>query len=338
MPSTSAQRRVGLLAVAATALLALTGCGASAPAGGSSTSGAPAAMQDVAVGGPATLLSSSIYYGAESGIFEKEGFNVKVINPTDVPETISRLIAGDYDYAFMDVSQLLQAASEGLNFHVVAPTMVGAEEVAGQTRGYSNMFVRADSNITSLKDLKGQTMAVATIGSLPYAEVKTTVTKAGGDFDSLKIVELPSSQQLSALLQGNVDIANVGEPYATIALNEGKVRSIGTADMAFPGITKFVIVTTSQFAAANAGQVEAFGKAVLAANTAYNGDHPGVAVIMSKVLKMDQAVLEKAFFPLFGEKPVTADDLRKVAQILQGMGTFKVDSVKDYGALINIPQ
>lgn len=338
MSGTTTQRRVGWLAAAmAAALIALTGCGSSPATDENTPNGVSAAMQDVAVGGPATLLSASIYYGAESGIFEEEGFNAEIINPTDVPETISRLIAGDYDYAFMDVSQLLQAASEGLIFHVVAPTMVGAEEVEGQTRGYSNMFVRADSDIMSLEDLDGQTMAVATIGSLPYAEVQTTVEKAGGDFESLNLVELPSSQQLSALLQGNIDIANVGEPNATIAFAEGNVRSIGTADMAFPGITKFVIVTTNEFAAANPEQVSGFGEAILAANTAYNQDHEVAAEIMSQVLNIDQAVLQEAFLPLFGEKAVTVDDLRDVAEILEGMGTFQVDAVEDYDALIDLP-
>lgn len=157
----------------------------------------------------------------------KIGMNVRVFYPTDDTTTIASIGAGTTHVAFMS-SRPAQLAYE-LNGDKVLVFMAelrpfkaeGDTETLG-TSYWSEYWVRADSNITTLEDARGMSAAfsgpLSTGGYLfPVAKlVEDGMITSGGDpkeFFGNVVFSGGYQQSLVALLRGDVDVA-AGDDWA----------------------------------------------------------------------------------------------------------------------------
>ncbi|MGY4285893.1 taurine transport system substrate-binding protein [Bradyrhizobium sp. LM2.7] len=123
------------------------------------------------------------------------------------------------------------------------------------------MVVRSDKNITSLKDLKGKTVA-APFGSTTHYLLLQALKDEGVDPTSLKILDLAPSDIAAAWLRGDIDAAWFWEPNLDKAVKNGGKILITSGEMTKRGYPTWDIgVVMNAFAEKYPSYVEKFVKA-----------------------------------------------------------------------------
>jgi len=158
----------------------------------------------------------------DAGIFEKNGLQValtKFPNITNLPQTLGK----QFDLAPTTAPDLLNAVASGLNIAAVA-----GETLETAANKSFEVMVRADSAISSPKDLAGKRIASPGVGSVMHIAVLHWVKQAGGDPDTVSGVEVPFPNMMDQLKAGRVDAAEPLEPFV------GQMRAAGFKSLGDP--------------------------------------------------------------------------------------------------------
>jgi NitT/TauT family transport system substrate-binding protein len=290
--------------------LALTGCGASGSAGGAPAAAGGAAESDSAI--RLTVFPSLNALGARvaeaDGFFEDAGVKVELTAGPNAAAMVPQMIGGSIDIALMDVVTPTVARSQRVPLVMVAPAGVTTEPDKEMGRGFGNLFVRADSDIKSVKDLEGHSIGLPQINSQPWVDARALVDANGGDSSKLEFIEVPNT--LAALEQGQVDAITVPEPSGVLALSNPKLRLLGpvaTEDRV--GHLDYAYVTTEDYLKKNPEKVKKFAEAILKANAKANEDEANSRKVAEGFVDVDPKVLAKAVLPTMATEPVKAADL-----------------------------
>ncbi|UDY24587.1 ABC transporter substrate-binding protein [Nocardioides sp. Kera G14] len=317
MSSHRSSRRIALAAIAAAALTSLTACG-----GGSGAAGGKEFTGDtIKIGVFPSFNGLDAQAPEVAKALEADGKKVEFVTIATPAEAAPQLIGGKLQFALMDMTTPLVAASQGTKFTMVAPGAVGTDP---NSDGWSTstLWVKKDSPIKSFKDLEGKKFGVPALNSQLWLDLRTAVDEAGGDSSKIQWVETGRTgpDQLKA---GNVDATVVSEPNGTAMKKDPTVRFIGSYAQA-GGDLAYAFVSTQQFAKSNAALVGDFEDAIIAGNKAVNAlDTAGKAALAAKVIPdIPSELLQAAVYPEFAETPVTDDNV-----------TFAVDRMKKYGML-----
>ena len=92
----------------------------------------------------------------DSGILAKYGFSADVLLIPGTPRTIQALLAGDLDYVAAGAPASLRARAQGADV-IVLSTLANFSS--------QRVVVKADSQLTAFKDLKGKLIGVTQFGS-----------------------------------------------------------------------------------------------------------------------------------------------------------------------------
>ena len=96
--------------------------------------------------------------GRDAGIFKKHNVELEILYSQGTGETLQLLVSGSADLGLsMGVLGAMGAYGRGAPIRIVAATSTGLQEAF--------YYVRADSNIKTLKDATDRTIAFATNGS-----------------------------------------------------------------------------------------------------------------------------------------------------------------------------
>jgi phosphonate transport system substrate-binding protein len=136
---------------------------------------------------------------------------------------IEGMCAGQADIAWFGPSSFLTAQERG------CAELLAVEERNGATTYYAGLFVRADSRIKSVKDLKGRTLALGSSHSAssfayPLAMLRDAGLDPVDDIAGLVLSE-SHSQGLMALSLGRVDAAGASLISFERALNQGGLKA-----------------------------------------------------------------------------------------------------------------
>jgi len=133
------------------------------------------------------------------------------VQPTamDIPAMLQATAARTYDVIMTAAMLLPRAMERGLDLRLIASQLRNSEKGRG-----SNIWVRKDSPIKSVQDLKGKKLAVQSLGSAGATLMRISLNKSdkinvnipGGD---INFVELPGPAMLGALTTGSVDAAQL---------------------------------------------------------------------------------------------------------------------------------
>lgn len=176
------------------------------------------------------LCGAPIYIAYEKGFFADEGFDVNLISADTETRKIGLnngtipIVNGDF--------QFFPSIEEGVNVKVVD----------GLHNGCIKFVVRPDSNIKSVKDLKGKKIGVDEIGGTPHQVASLWLEQAGisalqkdGEVSFLPFAD--GNLELEALYSGELDVAAMWDPLGSVAEKAGKVKVIFdlSTDPAFKG-------------------------------------------------------------------------------------------------------
>ncbi len=218
---------------------------------------------------PPSTDVAPLLYAEHAGLFTKAGLNVQI---TQLPNgaTIAAAIAGGSgQIGFSSLSALITGHARGLPFLLVAP---GGVYTADDP--YAYMLVRSDSPIRTGRDLNGKTLGSASIGDLDTVSAYAWMDQNGGDVKTTHVIELANPVLSRALIDGRIDAVSIGQPWVTLALDSGKIRTIGKSFSAIaPRFLMSAYFSTAAFATANPDALERFERVVSDASAYVNAHH-----------------------------------------------------------------
>ncbi|CAN7503815.1 ABC transporter substrate-binding protein [Pseudarthrobacter oxydans] len=293
--------------ILAAAALALTGCGSGAS---SSKSGA----EPVKVGYFPLAHTSTVVNADKEGLLTAKDLTINLVPTEGGAAAITALTSGSIDIGYTNYTSILLAVAKGLPIRVIEANDVGATD--------HGIFVKADSDIQSVKDLGGKTFAVNSLQTIGALGLYSQLTDAGVDPATTKVVEIAFPDMQAALERGSIDAAWLVEPFQAGALAAGN-RRIG--DM-FTGSMKDIPVagwmTTDQYAKDHPDVIEKFASAIKESKTLLAGDREKFVSLVPTFTKVPAAVVEKMTLPSF-ESELSIEKLQLTADLMHKYGLIE---------------
>ncbi|NJN66600.1 MAG: ABC transporter substrate-binding protein [Chloroflexaceae bacterium] len=196
------------IVVLGVATLAAAGCAALTPAtDGPSPSGLPVIRY------VNFKVYDPVYVALERGFFEQRGVRVEIVG--DVlggPTAIQAVASGSVQAGLSSLPALINATTSGL-------PVVGVSDIQSAIgdQPLEEYFVRADSDIQTIGDLRGRAVAVNLWRSSFHYTLLMALEQAGVPEAEVEFRLLSFDHQIPALEQGQVDVIGLMEPYASMA-------------------------------------------------------------------------------------------------------------------------
>lgn len=210
--------------------------------------GAPAAavaddLLKIAAGGRGNWDSSPSQLGQMAGIFKQHGLNLDILFTAGGGETLQAVISGAVDIGLaVATSSAMGAYAKGAPIRVIGSLVTGT--------GDTYYYVRADSNLKSLKDApENTTIAYSTAGSSTNLFALGLIKAYGIKAKPVRTGDPQAT--LTQVMSGQVDVGYATAPFALSQILDGQVRVIARADE-IPGTknqtVRVILVNASKLA------------------------------------------------------------------------------------------
>lgn len=188
--------------------------------------------------------SAGFFVALDQGLFKAQGLTVNFTAPTSSETAIADQVAGAYDITGGNYVSYLQAEQQG-----TADLDIFAEgSVMGP--GTEGIYTLPGSPITTLADLKGQTVEINAPKNISYLLIASALTEQGVSPTSVHFVSIPFLEMPAELESGAVSAAVLPEPFAS---NEEEAQGgVLLADLDEGATTNFPVqgyVVTKKWAA-----------------------------------------------------------------------------------------
>ncbi|GAV16952.1 nitrate/sulfonate/bicarbonate ABC transporter substrate-binding component [Lacticaseibacillus paracasei] len=211
-----------------------------------------------------------------------KGYQVVFKEFSDGAALMTALKSGAIDYARVGDTPPVTAKAAGTDIALIA---------AGATKEYgSGILVGKNSQITNLKQLKGKTIAYQKGTAAQYLIIQA-LKKAGLSTNDVKLVNMDQSSASVAFAKGSVDAWVTWDPYtATAQVNQGaKLLTNGT------GLAKNrdFLISTQNYAKTHTALSKLLTTYINDDMTWANNHHTQLLAMLSKTLKLSDAVIQK---------------------------------------------
>jgi len=283
------RRLITAVAAAAAAGLALAGCSAGAEAGPSAAADPHGELESTTwkAGFIPAIHNTPLKYGLDQGLFADYGLTVEMESIASGPAAVTQLVSGELNSGFSNLFSIALAKLEGIDLRII---MNGASAAPG----FGLVEAMPDSGIEGPEDLVGKTVAVPAVRNVGDIGISAILDDMGLDGDSVEYVEVPFGQMASALEQGTIDAAWMGQPFANAAkATLGTVTVLDYADgTLIEDFPENVYVIDARWAAQNPNTVAAFQCALADSIEALLADDELRIAAMTDMTGLDRAVVE----------------------------------------------
>jgi NitT/TauT family transport system substrate-binding protein len=207
--------------------------------------GLPAAAQ----GAPKIVLAKlplnamvTTYLG-DIDFFKEEGLAIEIAASQAGPAINQALAAGGVVVGDTGLPPAMVAITRGIP--ILAPHL-GA--FVTPTRPFERIFVKQNSPIRTLNDLKGKKLAILGRGTVAELVLGALSKKSDIRKEDIELVLIPPPNQPAALEQGQVDAIFATPPTDTVAERQYKARSIANATDLVPYLGLAGLVVRRDFA------------------------------------------------------------------------------------------
>jgi ABC-type nitrate/sulfonate/bicarbonate transport system substrate-binding protein len=195
-----------LCMVSAVALIVSSGCDSSKPKTDSGKS-----VESVTISTYKGDHSTLLWIAKDRGYFTEHGVNVKIETQESGPASLRDLLAGKVDLAafsdFVFVSHMLEHPE------------IRILTVVAQLDNIIRLVARKDHGITGPSDLRDKRIGLVRNTSADYY-FHMLLLLQNIPYQNVKVVELSPSEQVKAIMQGDIDAAIVWEPFARQMVTE----------------------------------------------------------------------------------------------------------------------
>ncbi len=309
--------RLGLIAAAAAMALPLT----------------VQAKEQVTFGYLADPSHEAVLWPLRNGKIKSDMIDV-MTTPLQIPALIQATSARTYDVIETAAMAIPPARARGLDLQIMGAGL--RYHTSGEGAG---IWVKKDSPIKSVADLKGKRLAVYSLGSAGITLIRIALHDVYGLNVSLKdgdltFVELPAPAMPAALATGKVDAATLIHAQAFNAMKDGDFRAI--AQTAQDLTDKFKVRMVSAVIAGYGDKLKEKPavyrefQRVLRASMEYAKSHPDeVFPAVGKEFKIDPEFF-KAWFSRFSDFPVLLSDQDVKAIDILWSKSKELGILKDY--------
>lgn len=238
----------------------------------------PAAAQTlptVRVGGTPNDDMTPIVYAADSGMFAKAGLNVVIQKNSSGSAAAVAVAAGATDIAKSSINSIFDAHEKGVPFTILTPSVMYDTR---KPRSGGFLFP-LNSPVKTGKDLNGQTVAVAALGSIGKVAMLGWSEQHGGDPSSIKFVEIPFTAVPSALEAGRIAAGETADPVRADAMATGRFSFLPAYDSIGNFFVGAVVYTTRAYSEAHPDVIKTFCRVFYDA-ARYTNAHPEATVKM----------------------------------------------------------
>jgi NitT/TauT family transport system substrate-binding protein len=240
---------------------------------------ADAPLVTIHVGGVLSDDMTPVIYAQRTGMFKREGLDVQIVSSTSGSAMAQAVVAGTYEFG---KSSMLSA----INAHLknVPLAIVAAGGTYDSRAPFAALCVPDDSTASTGKDFEGKTIGSPALNDLNQLVVSAWVDGHGGDWKTLRFVELPNATAGAALAAHRVDAAVMLQPILAEAVTTKTVRAIAPAyDAIAPSFVFAAYFTSSDYAKSHPDIVAKFVRVLYAAAAYTNKHHAATASMMAEV-------------------------------------------------------
>lgn len=244
---------------------------------------AQSARLNLRVAANANDTYASPYYAQDQGFFSRNGLNVDLQTIANGAAIASAVTAGAIDIGVAVPVTLANAYLRGLPLVIIA-----AGSISLPSAPAIRLCVSKTSTLKTAKDIEGKTVALNALGVGLDLSLHAWMAVNGGDFSTVKLVEVTFSEMGAALDRGTADAAVFAEPAYTVALRQYDIQSLAALDSVV-GAPYLVSAwfTTRDFADKHPEEIARFTRAIYATQNWANSHHPETAVMIAKYSKLD---------------------------------------------------
>jgi len=267
------------------------------------------------------VASLPLFIAEEKGFLRDEGLKYEASVVATSNQLVDGLVAGNLD-AFVESSAVPALAVELQSPGRVK--LISVSEITAEAP-FDSLLVKKESKIKSLQDLPGKKIGVfpgSTAGNL----LKKYLMDKGVDVSKSEFLPLPPASQISALVQGSIDVLHAYEPTTAIALTTADVRTLSGsvyADMLSPN-PQGVAGISSTFLAQHPAEAKRLVRALDRAMV-FMREHDSEArqIVKSKMQLADAAAAKVVFLYMVPHSKVDGQVLQRYADMLTGIGELK---------------
>ena len=163
---------------------------------------------------------TNVWAAKQAGLFAKNGLDVELIEFRNGNEAIAAQRGGNVDLVLTIPGTAMVARERGFDLLLV----IGNENSQAQAPDTGSIVVRKDSNIQSLKDLKGKTIAISGTHTQKTVAIQSLLKRNGVGPDDFKFIEMPYASQVDALRGKQVEVVASLDPWTTLFRNSDFAR------------------------------------------------------------------------------------------------------------------
>lgn len=228
-----------------------------------------------------------LLYGIHSGLYQGAGLDVEYVPTASGSAATAAVVSGTYQIGTGSFLSSLLAYEQGVPLAVIANGGLWDPKFP-----FAQILVAADSPLKSAADFNGKVAGSPSLNDLNELAVSAWMDKNGGDFKSLKWIEIPNAAAADALGAHRIDVYVLNEPQMGAALAGGKVRSIAPAYTAIaPRFVFQLYFANLDWAQQNGPALRRWVQATYRA-AAYTNAHEGAtAPMMADVTKIPLATV-----------------------------------------------
>jgi len=238
------------------------------------------------------------YYAQDMGFFKKVGLNAELQQFSAGPQIAAAIVSGHLQVGDSNIINVAGAHVRGLPFVYIAGMSV--IEAAHPT---VLAVVAPNSTIKTGKDLNGLTTAGVSLNSIDQAEMMAWIDKTGGDWQSVKFIEVPPPEMPAALQANRIASCVINEPELSAFMGEKSVKAVGNpASSIAPRYLGNGWIATKEWADANVDTVKKFQQAIAMAADWANTHPDDAAKILGRYTKTRVTTLHARFTKVLDPK------------------------------------
>jgi NitT/TauT family transport system substrate-binding protein len=267
--------------------------------------GAPAKADDlvkVAIGQRGNWDTAVMHLGDKAGIFKKHGITQELLYTSGGGETQQAVLSGSVDVgAAAGVMGVLSAFSKGAPVRILGAQATGAADF---------WYAKSDSQIKTLKDAEGKTIAYSTNGSSTHSVVLAFIKDFG--VKAKPTATGNPSATLTAVMSGQVDVGWASPPFGFKQLEDGAIRIVAKANDAplVKGQTIRLLITNTDALAKRKDVLTRFMDAYRETVDYMYSDNPQVIKDYAEFVGVSEAVARRVRDEFFPKSLLDPDEIK----------------------------